>query len=238
MYFMERRGQRKNWSLKGVTGYVRELNWVCSVWKTSFGFIWDILNFLKICKSWVWAQIRRSKLVLSEWIRFQNRFFKLINNDDVKCKQNEFKRSFPQHCILSSITLHSRSLPLRKKINIAREEWGNLGEQLAREKWGNLGEKFAREQLGKWGEKLARNKCGKWGEKLARERKWKIRRTVSWERKWKMRSKISWERMWKMRRNVSWERLWKMMRKVSRERIWKMWRKVNWGKNMENEEKS
>ena len=30
------------------------------LWKTSFGFILDI-NFLKICKSWVWAQIRRSK---------------------------------------------------------------------------------------------------------------------------------------------------------------------------------
>ena len=34
------------------------------LWKTSFGFIWDILNFLKICKFWVWAQIRRSKLLL------------------------------------------------------------------------------------------------------------------------------------------------------------------------------
>ena len=28
------------------------------LWKVSFGFIWDILNILKICKSWVWAQIR------------------------------------------------------------------------------------------------------------------------------------------------------------------------------------
>ena len=38
------------------------------LWKTSFRFIWDILNFLKICKSWVWAQIRRSKLLLWWWI--------------------------------------------------------------------------------------------------------------------------------------------------------------------------
>ena len=29
-----------------------------------------------------------------------------------------------------------------------------------------------------------------------------------------------------------------MRRKVSWERIRKMWRKVNWGKNIENEEKS
>ena len=44
-------------------------NWYAVLWKTSFGFIWDILNFLKICKSWVWAQIRSSKL--------------LLNNDDL-----------------------------------------------------------------------------------------------------------------------------------------------------------
>ena len=40
--------------------------------KTSLGFIWDIFHFLKICESWVWAQIRRSKLLIWGWIRFQN----------------------------------------------------------------------------------------------------------------------------------------------------------------------
>ena len=47
--------------------------------KASFGFIWDILNFLKICKSWAWAQIRRSKLLLWGWIRF-SRSLPLSNN--------------------------------------------------------------------------------------------------------------------------------------------------------------
>ena len=60
------------YNLKGVTGYVRKLNWVCMLWKASFGFIWNILYVLKICKSWVCAQIRCSKLLLWGWIRFQN----------------------------------------------------------------------------------------------------------------------------------------------------------------------
>ena len=29
-----------------------------------FIYVWNILNFLKICESWVWAQIWRSKLLL------------------------------------------------------------------------------------------------------------------------------------------------------------------------------
>ena len=54
--------KRQRLYLNGVTGYVR-YSWTeyAVLWKTSFGFIWDILNFLKICKSWVWAESRRSK---------------------------------------------------------------------------------------------------------------------------------------------------------------------------------
>ena len=47
------------------------------LWKTSFEFIWDILNFLKICKSWVWAQIRRSKLLI--WgCKYSNVYFTMF----------------------------------------------------------------------------------------------------------------------------------------------------------------
>ena len=41
-----------NWSKKGSDRPCKEVE----------------LNFLKICKSWVWAQIRRSKLLLWGWI--------------------------------------------------------------------------------------------------------------------------------------------------------------------------
>ena len=63
--------------LKGSDRLCKVVHWTeyAVLWKSSFGFIWDILNFLKICKSWVWAQIRRSKLLLWGWIRFQNTFF-------------------------------------------------------------------------------------------------------------------------------------------------------------------
>ena len=53
------------------------------LWKTSFGFIWEIINFLKICKSWVWEQIRRSQLLIWGWIikwlgtYFSNRNFSI-----------------------------------------------------------------------------------------------------------------------------------------------------------------
>ena len=88
------------------------------LWKTSFRFIWDILNFFKIWKS---------ILSLSANSTFNNL---KTNSENVSTPKvdvlklriyrslkslfvsNESERSFPQHCILSSTTLHSRSLPL------------------------------------------------------------------------------------------------------------------------------
>ena len=49
--------------------------------KLLFGFIWDILNFLKICKSWVQNSYFGGGYV------FRISFLKLLNNDDIKCKK-------------------------------------------------------------------------------------------------------------------------------------------------------
>ena len=69
--------------------------------------MWDILNFLKICKSWVWAQIRRSKLLLWGWIRFQNYFF-LNNHLDFNILGSFILRSVP--AILSVFVLYMLAL--------------------------------------------------------------------------------------------------------------------------------
>ena len=89
------------------------------LWKTSFGFIWDISNFLKVCKSWVWAQIRRIKLLLWGGYVFRISFF--------------------------STTLHSRSLPIktlfytfcrRKRFEcIKRERCKHRAEDMNRKKF-------------------------------------------------------------------------------------------------------
>ena len=54
------------------------------LWTNSLGFIGDIWNGYKIYKSWVWAQSRRSNLVLLGGYVFGIVFFKLLNNDDEK----------------------------------------------------------------------------------------------------------------------------------------------------------
>jgi len=58
---------------------VKWSDWLCEVIELSMQSCGKLLsnsfetyNFLKICKSWVWAQIRRSKLLLWEWIRLLN----------------------------------------------------------------------------------------------------------------------------------------------------------------------
>ena len=74
-------------NLKGVTGYV----WVWTEYVVENFFR---IHFLKICKFWVWAQVRRSKLLIWGWIRFFfefiRRFFKFF-----KCRlfNNNYKKS-------------------------------------------------------------------------------------------------------------------------------------------------
>ena len=70
------------------------------LWKTSFGLIWDILNFLKICVN---PEFERKR------IHPQSRSF-----ERRICAQTQDLQIFKKHCILSSTTLHSRSLPLNE----------------------------------------------------------------------------------------------------------------------------
>ena len=69
------------------------------LWKTSFGFIWDILN------------VSTPKVgVLNVKFALKLRIYRSLKSLTVS---NESARSFPQNCILSFNTLHSRSLPLK-----------------------------------------------------------------------------------------------------------------------------
>ena len=60
-----------------------------------------------------------------EWLRFENKFFK--NNDDKKCSKNSTvnKTISPQYHILSSPTIHCRSLPLNyfRKRKMKKKHW-------------------------------------------------------------------------------------------------------------------
>ena len=83
------------------------------LWKTSLVFIWDIFHFLKICKSWVWAQNRRrSKFYFWVDTFSKSGFFCLIINYTV-ISAKWILENLSQHCILSStIIFYSRSVPL------------------------------------------------------------------------------------------------------------------------------
>ena len=52
------------------------------LWKTSFGFIWDKLNFLKFERKF---DVQNS--YFGGGYVFRISFFKLLNNDDIKCKK-------------------------------------------------------------------------------------------------------------------------------------------------------
>ena len=56
------------------------------LWKTSFGFISDILTFLKICESWVWVKfdVQNSYFGGGYDDVFRIGFFELLNNDNEK----------------------------------------------------------------------------------------------------------------------------------------------------------
>ena len=74
-------------SLKRQTGYVRELNGVCSVVDNFFRIHLKHIKLFKDLKSWVWEYSQHSKSYF--WMyTFTEFFFKLLNSDDKKCKQN------------------------------------------------------------------------------------------------------------------------------------------------------
>ena len=86
------------------------------LWKTSFGFIWDILNFLKVCKSWVWAQIRRSKLLLWGWILFQNYFFNVMFRETPCIKWCVFQIKFNVFLKVVFLSINYSDVLFKKKV--------------------------------------------------------------------------------------------------------------------------
>ena len=61
-----------SYRIKGTDRLVK-LNMHAVLWTNFLGLIWDI-NFLKICKSWIWAQSRRSKSYF--WVdKFSEMFY-------------------------------------------------------------------------------------------------------------------------------------------------------------------
>ena len=76
--------------------------------------------FYILCRSYL---IIIKKLILKTYpppkvgvlnVEFKLRIYRSLKS--LICLKNEFKRSFPQHCILSSTTLHSRSVPLKDSV--------------------------------------------------------------------------------------------------------------------------
>ena len=65
--------------LKGVTGYVRQLNWVCSVVENYFRIHLRIINFLKICKSEFERKFDVQNSYFGDGYIFRISFFKLLN---------------------------------------------------------------------------------------------------------------------------------------------------------------
>ena len=57
------------------------------LWRNFWGFISDLENVLMMYNYWVWAQSRIKNHPFG-WLRFENWFFKLLNNDDKKCIKN------------------------------------------------------------------------------------------------------------------------------------------------------
>ena len=81
-----RLSQNLFFGLKGVTGYVRYLNWVCSVVEN---FFLIYLRHISLFKS-VNPECERKFDVQNSWFgggyAFRISFFKLLINDDIKCK--------------------------------------------------------------------------------------------------------------------------------------------------------